>query len=42
MDEDFEQNNFSTTAISTYRVGHDSIRLIKWMALYDQYHENLN
>ena len=32
MEEDFEQNYYSRTATGTYRVGHDSIRLMKWMA----------
>ena len=25
-----------------FRIGHDSIRLVKWMACFDKYYENLN
>ena len=32
MDENFEQNHFPLTAKGNYRFGHDSIRLLKWMA----------
>ena len=28
---DFEQVHWSRTAIGTYKIGHDSIRLMKWM-----------
>ena len=28
----FEQDHYSRTAIGFYEVGHDSIRLMKWLA----------
>ena len=28
---DFEQNYWSRTAIGIYKIGHDSIRLMKWI-----------
>ena len=34
MVEEFEQNHFSRAAKS-YRIRHDSIRIMKWMAHYD-------
>ena len=38
---DFEQNQYSRTATSFYEIGHDSIRLMKWIAYYDRsYYEN--
>ena len=40
---DFEQNYWSRTAIGIYKIGHDSIRLIKWICFYDRsYYENIN
>ena len=36
MDEDSEQNCFSTTAKGFYRIGHDTIRLKKWIANFDR------
>ena len=39
MDPDFEQNYFSLTAKGIYRLGHDSIRLLIWIAYYDEYFE---
>ena len=40
---DFEQHHYSKTAISTYKIGHDSIRLLKWLAYYDRsYYVNIN
>ena len=40
---DFEQNYWSRTAIGIYKVGHDSIRLIKFMCYYDRsYYEKIN
>ena len=42
MDNDFEQNHYSRTAKGTYRIGHDSIRLKKWVADYDKPYENIN
>ena len=29
---DFEQDYWSRTAIGKYKIGHDSIRLLKWLA----------
>ena len=40
---DFEQNYWSETATRVYKVGHDSIRLMKWICYYDRsYYENIN
>ena len=40
---DFEQNFWSETAIGIYKIGHDSIRLMKWICYYDRsYYENIN
>ena len=33
---DFEQNYYSRTATGIYEIGHDSIRLMKWLAYYDR------
>ena len=33
---DFEQNNFSITSTGIYKIGHDSIRLMKWICFYDR------
>ena len=39
----FEQNKYSLTSSSIYKIGHDSIRLMKWICYYDQsYYENIN
>ena len=39
----FEENYWSRTAIGIYKIGHDSIRLMKWICYYDQsYYENIN
>ena len=39
---DFEQIFYSRTAINLYEIGHDSIRLKKWLAYYDRsYYENI-
>ena len=35
---DFEQDVYSRTAEGLYKVGHDSIRLMKWLAFYDRSH----
>ena len=32
---DYEQNYWSRTATGIYKIGHDSIRLMKWLACYD-------
>ena len=39
----FEQNNYSLTSTDIYKIGHDSIRLMKWIIYYDRsYYENRN
>ena len=40
---DFKQNYWSRTASGIYKIGHDSIRLMKWICYYDRsYYENIN
>ena len=40
---DFEHNYWSRTAEGIYKIGHDSIRLMKWISYYDRsYYENIN
>ena len=40
---EFQQDNWSRTAISIYKIGHKSIRIMKWLAYYDRsYYENIN
>ena len=40
---DFEQDYWSRTATGIYKIGHDSIRLMKWICYYDRsYYENIN
>ena len=40
---DFEQIYWSKTATGVYKIGHDSIRLMKWICYYDRsYYENIN
>ena len=34
----FEQNYWSRTAKGIYKIGHDSIRLVKWICYYDRSH----
>ena len=39
----FEQNKFSITPTGIYTIGHDSIRLMKWICYYDKsYFEKIN
>ena len=33
---DFEQNRFSITSTGFDKIGHDSIRITKWICLYDR------
>ena len=33
---DFEQNYYSRTAIRLYKIGYDSITLLKWLAYCDR------
>ena len=40
---DFEQDYWPRTALSVYKIGHDSISLMKWLAYYDtSFYENTN
>ena len=40
---DFEQDYWSRTATGIYRIGHECIRLMKWICYYDRlYYENVN
>ena len=40
---DFEQNYSSRAATGIYKIGKDSIRLMKWICYYDRsYDENIN
>ena len=40
---DFEQNHYSITSTGVYRIGHDSIRLMKWFIYRDRsYYNNKN
>ena len=40
---DFEHNHWSRTAEGIYKIGHDSIRLMKWICYYDRsFYENIN
>ena len=42
-DPNFEQNYWSRTSKGIYKIGHDSIRLMKWICYYDRsYYENIN
>ena len=39
----FEQNKYSQTSTVICKIGHDSIRLKKWICYYDRsYYENVN
>ena len=39
----FEQNKYSQPSSGIYKIGHDSIRLMKWICYYDRsYYENIN
>ena len=33
---DFEQDRYSRTIIGIHKIGHDTIRLMKWLAFYDR------
>ena len=40
---DSEQNKNSITSTGFYKIGHDCIRLTKWICYYDRpYYENIN
>ena len=43
LNPNFEQNYWSRTAQGVYKIGHDSIRLMKWICYYDRsFYENVN
>ena len=43
LNPNFEQNCWSRAAEGIYKIGHDSIRLMKWICYYDRFHyENIN
>ena len=43
VNPDFAQDYYSRTAEGIYKIGSDSIRLLKWLAYYDRYYyENIN
>ena len=43
LNPDSEQNYWSRTAEGIYKIGHDCIRLMKWICYYDRsYYENIN
>ena len=35
---DFEQDYWSRTATGVYKIGHDSIRILKWICYYERSH----
>ena len=40
---DFQRNQWSRTAEGIYKIGQDSIRLMKWICYYDRlFYENVN
>ena len=40
---DFQQNYWSRTATGIYKIGHDCVRLMKFICFYDRsYYENIN
>ena len=40
---DFEPNYYSRTATGIYKIGHDSVRIMKWLTYYVRsYYENIN
>ena len=39
----FEQNKYSITSKGIYKIGHDSVRLMRWIFYYDRsYYEKIN
>ena len=39
----FEQDQYSKTAMGIYKIDHDSIRIMKWICYYDRsFYENVN
>ena len=42
LNPNFEQNYWLRTSKFIYKIGHDSIRLMKWICYYDRsYYENI-
>ena len=39
--EDFEQDYYSGTAKGNYKIGHTGVRLMKWVAPCDHYHQKI-
>ena len=43
LNPDFEKSYWPKTAIGTYKIGHDCVRLMRWICYYDRsYYENIN
>ena len=43
LNPNFEQNKYSITSKGIYKIGHDSIRLMKWICYYNRsYYEDIN
>ena len=43
LNPNFEQNKYSLTSAGIYKIGHDSLRLMKWICYYDRsYYEKIN
>ena len=43
LNPNFEQNYWTKSSKGIYKIGHDSIRLMKWICYYDRsYYENIN
>ena len=39
---DFEQDHYFRKAEAIYKIGHDSIRLLRWLIYYDRsYYDNM-
>ena len=40
---DFEQNHYSRTSVGIYKIGYESLRLVKWLIYFDRcFYENIN
>ena len=43
LNPNFEQNKYSLTSKGIYKIGYDSIRLMKWICYFDRFfYENVN
>ena len=42
MNPVFEQKHYSRPAEGSYRIGHECIRLMEWMAYFNRCSENMN